>query len=360
MMLDSARKKILFVLPNLSGGGAERVMITLINHLDRAKYAPHLLVLEDSGPLKKILKDDVGFTSLRERRALLSIFPLFRAIRTIQPAAIISTMAYLNVVLLLLRPFFLKTKFIVREAITPSYFLSRGGKEKLEFYLGPKCLYALADFIIAPAKVIFDEFHDHGVNRGKKEIVIYNPVDTSKILKQAEQEKVLFDKDAINFVCSGRLHEQKGFDLLLQHLPSMAMRKSWHLYILGEGPQRGYLEKLIGDYKLDERVTLCGFQDNPWSYYKQADCFLMPSRHEGLPNVALESLLCGTPVIAMHTAGGIEEIAAHSAEGDVIITPEMKHFVAYMEKIEKKQDRGPRLADTFDIDNAMRKLETLL
>ncbi len=359
-MSNSGRKTILFVLPNLAGGGAERVMITLLNHLDREKYNPHLVILNDDGPLKGMLTDDITLISCNERRALLGIFPLFKTIRALRPAAVVSTMAFLNVIVLCLRPFFPKIKFIVREAITPSYFLSRGGKEKLEFYLGPKCLYALADFILSPARAIFDEFHAHGIDRGNKEIVIYNPVDRETILQRAEQGTATFDSNTINFVCSGRLHEQKGFDLLLQNLPSMAIRKSWHIYILGEGPQRQYLEKLIGDYKLDERVTLCGFQDNPWSYYKQADCFLLPSRHEGLPNVALEALLCGTPVIAMHTAGGIKEIAEQSGEGDVIITPDIKDFVARMEKVEKKQNCGPRLADTFDIDNAVRKLETLL
>ena len=85
-----------------------------------------------------------------------------------------------------------------------------------------------------------------------------------------------------------------------------------HLTILGDGPDRAALESQARTLVVGDRVRLSGFEPNPWAWYAGADACLVPSRWEGMANVALEALACGTPVVAMREAGGIGELAARS------------------------------------------------
>ncbi|MEM6781329.1 MAG: glycosyltransferase [Pseudomonadota bacterium] len=352
-------KKILFVLPNFAAGGAERVMISFLNNMDSKIYEPHLLVLMNSGTLRNTVQKHVHVHDLGKNHVLLALPAMYQSLRSIRPDIVVSTMTYMNILTLVFKPLFKRTRFFVREAITPSYFMDRGIKQKLQFYLGPKFCYAWADKILSPAQVIFDEFHDYGVKRTDKEKVIYNPVDSAMIESHLSESNP-FDESVLNFVCSGRLHPQKGFDRLLGCLPDLSLETPWHLTILGEGDQRQELEDLIERHNLHDHVTLQGHVSNPWLYYKWADCFLLPSLHEGLPNVALENLLCGTPVIATSTSGGIAEIAEVASNGTVQVVDSMDEFMACMEKAQKKTSYDQSfLPDRFKMSDAVRELEVL-
>ncbi len=137
-------------------------------------------------------------------------------------------------------------------------------------------------------------------------------------------------KRTVHFVASGRLHPQKGFDRLISSLSQLDSAYDWQLSILGDGDQKCELDPLIQERKLSQHVKLIGQQRQPWPFYARADCFLLPSRFEGLPNVALEALACGTPVIATDTAGGIAEIAALSAPKSVTVVKTMEDFIQAM------------------------------
>src|SRR5690606_2827716 len=129
-----------------------------------------------------------------------------------------------------------------------------------------------------------------------------------------------------------RLHPQKGFDRLIEALPRLNMPCDWHVTILGEGGEREKLESLIRLHGFENRVSLHGYTAAPWPHIAASDMFLLPSRFEGLPNVALEALACGTPVIATAESGGIAEIA-ETANGHVTIVSTMDDFIAEMEKV---------------------------
>ncbi len=335
-------QKIAFVLPGFQAGGAERVMLTVANHLDRTRFQPLVIVFNDSGPLRDIIAPDIQIISLQSERVGRGAFAFVRAVRECRPDLVISTMAHLNIVVLLMKPLLPKIPLIIREAVTPGYFFNsifKWGVLMLGYYI----FYPFADRILSPTKLVFDEMPHFLKSRPEKLRRIFNPVDTDFISENIDPafRSNLAGRHQRLFVGAGRLVDQKGFDRMIDILKSWKSRDDWRLVILGEGPDHNKLQGMVESSGLHQ-VTLAGFESNPWKYFAVADAFVLPSRHEGLPNVALEALAMGAPVIAMDSAGGIEEISTESPAGSVMIARTMNEFLALMDAVELQDESMPR------------------
>lgn len=337
-MTKNTKRKVLFVLPALTAGGAERVLITLMNNLDRERFAPVFVTVSSQGRLRTLIGADIPFYALSEKDSVGKSLPrLYKKMKEINPDIAVSTMAHMNFTLLLLKPFFPRTKFVVREAITPSFILKERGPALPLIRILYKWLYPKADRVISPAQAIVDEFLNIVGVKTENFSILPNPVDVNFIESKINENIPLPKKADIHFVSAGRLHYQKGFDRLIENMPRLPKTMDWHLTILGEGPERKALEALVKKIDMTERVSFAGYQENPWQYYASADAFLLPSRSEGLPNVALESLACGTPVIATSESGGISEISALAAHGAVTVCPDMDDFINAMKNAPQKK-----------------------
>lgn len=360
-MTTDPRQKIFFVLPSFAAGGAERVLITLMNGLNRERYAPTLVSLKRDGALRALVAADIPVIAPYDFRKVSWSIPFLTWLwRTKKPDIVMSTMAHMNFAVLLTR-FFMprKTRVFVREAITPSYMDGMTNHPALVRWLY-RLLYPLADTIICPADIIIDQFKSLVRLHTNRFALLYNPVDVEKITRQipAAANK---ETSIIHFVCAGRLHPQKGFDRLIESLAVAKIPFDWRLDIWGEGDKHAALSALIGRHGLNGRVFLRGYTGNPWAEMAQADAFLLPSRYEGLPNVALESLTVGTPVIAMNSAGGIHEIAALATPGTVTVCGSMDEFIAAAARVTPKNERrGNLLPPTFHPDSVMRRFEEIL
>lgn len=334
--LPIKRHRIVFILPALYGGGAERVLITLMNNLDPSHYERIFITVNEDGPLRDLIVSEIPFYSLgTDVRDCRSLFRLYKKLKELQPDIVMSTMAHMNFGVLLLKPFFPKTRFIVREAITPSYFSQRPWMARFPVHMAYRLLYPHADMVISPAQKIIDEFRDIlKIDIGNHKL-LFNPVDTDRILDRMIKFPPVTQqrKATVHFVCAGRLDPQKGYDRLVESVAALKMPYDWQLTILGEGHQREELEDRIRKSGLDKKVVLDGFVRTPWPSIAAADVFLMPSRQEGMPNAVLEALACGTPVIASRTSGGIAEIAQYAPAGAVTIVDTMEDFVEAMSKI---------------------------
>ncbi len=334
-MVDKIRKiTVTFILPSFYAGGAERVMITLMNGLDRASFAPSLIAVNNTGTLRNLVDADIPVTALSEKRRVAASVPaLLKALKASHPDIVISTMTHLNFAVLSLKPFFLKTKFIVREAVTPSYLLANHSRKAWFIKLLYRVLYPWAHIVLSPTALVSAEYESLLGLRLKTHRTLHNPVDIQKIRSFRLQPRDAYEQSRVHFVCAGRLHSQKGFDRLIEALPRLDTPCGWSMTIIGEGVEHQTLERLIYTLGLENKVTLAGFSDAPWPVIAAADCFLLPSRWEGLPNVALESLACGTPVIASREAGGIGEIAALAEPGSVQLADDMNDFLHKMEAV---------------------------
>lgn len=363
--MTSQRQRIVFVLPTFLAGGAERVLITLMNTLDRKKFEPHLIVINETGTLNDLVAADIPVHPLGRTKLRFALPSLIFKLNALQPDIVFSTMAGTNFLVLLSKNFTKKKcRIIVREAVVPSSIIN---KQKFPALLQTayKQLYPKADLVISPAQIIIDEFKNNLGLDTTRHVLLFNPVDANTLRSgwMVGDATSVNRHKTVNFIAAGRLHEQKGFDRLINALPSMNLPFDWNLSILGTGLQQEFLETLIKKHGLENKITLRGLVKSPWALYAEANAFLLPSRWEGLPNVALESLAVGTPVIAMKEAGGIGEIAALAPKGAVTVTTAMHDFIKEMERVTPNPATGFRpslLPAAFELQSVVRRFEELL
>ncbi|MCD8497497.1 MAG: glycosyltransferase [Alphaproteobacteria bacterium] len=251
----------------------------------------------------------------------------------------------------------------MREAVVPSS-IAENQKAPWVVKTAYQTLYPQADLIVSPARCIIDEFETYLGMPTENHALLHNPVDINRIRSGMVQELPATGDRATTtrFVCAGRLHEQKGFDRLIAALPRMA-HGNWTLNIMGVGSQADALQSQINALGLQDKVTLDGLIKNPWPFIAGADCFLLPSRWEGLPNVILESLACGTPAIGMSEAGGIAEIAKLADPGAVTVVDRIDDMIRLMGAISPKPTpafRPSLLPSYFHLDAVTERFANLL
>jgi len=314
------RKKIMIVMPSLTGGGAERVMLTIVKHIDREKFIPIFVLTKKEGRFLNVLKTlpkDVEVIDLDASAARYAIFKIAKVIREIKPDIVFSTLGYLNLLIAIIRPFYSKNiKFISRESNTVSVENKQEKYPRLFDWLY-KNVYNNFDLIITQSKYMRDDLVENFGIQKSRTVVIYNPVDIDNVLEKSQESKDgIYNNDKINLVAAGRLAPQKGFDVLVECMSLLG--DEFHLTILGEGDDEDALKQQIKTLNLQDKITLAGFTHNPYVYFKGADYFVLSSRYEGLPNVVLESNVCGTPCVAFDTPGGTAEVIEDEKTGILV------------------------------------------
>lgn len=360
------KKKVLFILPRLYPGGAERVLITLMNNLSRENYDIQFVCLSGEGTIKHWIDNDITIKALHKKRVSSSIIALYQHIKKVNPDTVVSTMVHCNAALLLLKPFFRNIRFIVRESSMPKALIEEyGWKGKVCKYVY-KYLYPKADAVISPAKAITREFDEDLKVSTLNHHTLYNPVNEERLQNTVTKfETSEQRKKTQHFICVGRLGYEKGYDRLIEALVDYQASNSfdWRLDIVGKGSEIKHLGELIRNHKLENNIKLVGYQNIPWPLIAEADCLLLPSRWEGMPNVVLEALACGTRVIAHSDAGGIREIASVSKKSNVEVVSSMKDFTDEMKSVEPNHQKLPiqsKLPENFRLKVVMQEFEKLL
>ncbi len=373
-MMNAKQKKIIFIIPSLVGGGAERVLIHLINHLDKEKYSICLVLFED------ILdyKDDLNFSGeilCLDKKSRWDFFKLIlkvrKIIKTYQPDTVLCFLHYTNIVTVM-ASLFLKRKFklILCERDYPPKYLPKTRFKYLRRWL-IKFTYRKADTILAVSKsiarVLEEDFNI------KSEIIktIYNPVILDKIkdLCQKEIEHPFFvDERAQIILGVGRLVGQKRFDRLLRTF-SLVRKKQDRVYliILGEGELRKELENLSLELGVDKWTDFVGFQLNPYAWLHKADIFVLSSDYEGFPNVILEAMACGIPVISTDCPSGPNEIIINGQNGILVPIEDEKALAEATLKLltndnlrTKFSEEGKKKAQTLSIDKILPQYEEVI
>lgn len=313
------------ILPSFAGGGAERVTLTLLGTLDPDRFQRHLLVMDGRGPLADAVPPGVEVEILDQPRLRRALPSLVMALRRLRPAVTFSSLGYVNLALAAARPLF-GGRLVLREANLPSLSLPRTPFPRL-MPLAYGLLYPRAGRVLATSRRMADELAALGVPSGRL-VVLPNPVDVERLRALAIRPR-RHDGVGVRLVAAGRLVEQKGFDRLI---PLLAGMPDLHLTILGDGPLRDGLRALAERHGV--ALDLPGFAVDAPAWFAGADAVVMPSRWEGMPNVALEALACGTPVIATPESGGIAELAAAAAPGAVTVAAMDDAFAAAVRMVQ--------------------------
>jgi glycosyltransferase involved in cell wall biosynthesis len=307
--------RLLFIIPSLQGGGAEKVIVCLLRYLDRSKYDLALAVVDTNDAIfRSDVPEDVEFIDLHCSRVRFAMPKIAHMIWKQKPDVVFSTLGHLNLALAIIRPFLPNgVRYIARETIVVS-LMSSAYNIPFWWNWAYRKFYNRFDTVVCQSQDMRDDLlKNFGLLEGKI-VVINNPVDVVRIrLLAAEPLDTGIrrvnntDIHTIQLVAIGRLSHQKGFDLLIEAI-ALCKDPRLRLTLLGDGPMRKELHRLTVERGVANQIRFAGFQINPYPFLVQADAFVLSSRFEGFPNVVLEALACGTPVIASPAPGGIREI----------------------------------------------------
>ncbi len=322
------------MIPDLNGGGAERVTLNLLNGISRHDVHVGVLTFLNRGIFHQGLMPAVRKYVLGSGQLRYSLVPIVRAVRRLRPTVIFSTLGYVNLAVLALKLAYpLGTRVWVREANLPSISLPSNPFPRLIRW-ACIALYRHADLIICSSAIMRSEVAEQFGVPVDKIRILANPVDEMMIRRRSLL--VDFPKTSnIRFVAAGRLTRQKGFDRLLDMFAALGDDTA-ELVILGEGPLYGSLKRHAVLLGVSSRVQFEGFANNPWAWFATADAFLISSRWEGMPNVVLEALACGLPVIATPESGGIVEVAEIAKPGAVQVVEAGGPFIDAMRNVTQR------------------------
>ena len=298
---------ILFVINSLAGGGAERVLTTILGASApwRDRYDLHLALLDDE-PRAYAVPEWITVTQLDARHRLgASIAQLRRLVGRLNPDIALAFLTRANVATAIAmagrgRP------WLISERVNTSAHLGSGAGA-IAARAMVRFTYPRARHVIAVSDGVVDDLvQNFGVARDRVS-AIANPVDHDAIAAQAAAPSPLaIDGDYV--VAAGRLVPNKNFALLVDAFAASGLPH--RLVIMGEGPERASLEAQIAARGLSDRVLLPGFVANPFAVLGRARLFAMPSNAEGFPNGLVEAMACGLPVVATNCASGPSEILA--------------------------------------------------
>jgi glycosyltransferase involved in cell wall biosynthesis len=365
---DAGRRKILFVLPSLRGGGTERVMTILLRHLDRSRFEPHLALLDKAGPYLAEIPADVPVDDLKVSRVRYALPRILRVVRRLRPHAVLSALCELNLAAAFAKPFFPRgVRLYLQEVTSLSAHLAEGGKDTRVMRWVYRRLYSRADRIICKADYILDDLARHFCISPDKMIRIYNPLDIFGIRKQAEECPNPLEGDGPHLVAAGRLARVKGFDVLIDALARVRKTIPARLTLLGDGALEMDLKNQANRVGLAGAVRFAGFQKNPYPYLKHADLFVLSSRYEGLPAVILEAMALGTPAVAVDCPGGVREILKDCKPGWLVPQSDAEALArgiiaalqSRAEDLSGKQNLE-RALDKFRLERIMKQYEDLL
>lgn len=310
------KKKILFILPTLTAGGAERVISFIAQNINQTKYNSKLLV---TGYKKNAAYaiDNIEIEFLEKKRVLNAVPNLFWYLLKHRPNTVVSSIGHLNTVVGLMSPFFFKTKFIIREASVISMMDKIHGQTttKKSFNIGSilsRSSYKLVDKIVCQSKDMADDFINIYNVKKQNIAIINNPITNLSPLKKTNTDS----QKPIKFITVGRLSKEKGQLRIIKLLSKLEF--AFHYTIIGDGPLKDNILEAIKANQLEDKFTYIPFAKEVSKYMSSNDIFLQGSYVEGFPNTVLESCFVGTPVLAFNVPGGTKEIIQHKVNGYLV------------------------------------------
>lgn len=321
-MKNLDKNKITFLISSLGGGGAEGVCVNVANGLADKGWKVNLVVLHlNNVAYQNRVSDKVNLIVLEVNHARNSSLALLRYIRQNKPKTILVFNYELPVILVILRTLFrFKTKIITRNINTLSQKQALAKGFWVKYVVRPLVdkFYIKSDHIINQCEAMRDDLVGLYPHLSNKTSVIYNP-----LAKHIEDYAMANDLRGVEkhdyLLCVGRLEKQKAFHLAIEAFAKLSSDyPNLRLKIIGKGSLERDLKQLVSDLGIEHRVDFEGFQKDMIPYYLHAKATVLTSLYEGFPNVLLESIGLGTPVVAFDCASGPKEIIINDSNGYLV------------------------------------------
>ena len=310
-------KQKVFIFVQDGVGGAERISVLIGKNLNPKIYDVYFCLVErkSHSGIADFIPQGMHIKRLSNNSPFHLLWKMFRLISKEKPDVVFSSVFNLSNKLLLLKWIFPQSRFIIR---CDNYIYTYNEKQQKIL----RKSYPKADILIAQTEEMGEELIKQAGVPVEKVKVFHNPIDKALIdQKLIGKTNPYIGKERKNFVAVGRFNQQKGFDLLIDAFIKVHnTRQDIDLHIVGDNTIGGgeiakAVRKAAELAGVGDLVHFYGYQDNPYPYIKYADCFVLSSRWEGLPNVLIEALYLGTPVAAFKCIPIIERIVDECETG---------------------------------------------
>lgn len=316
--------RVAFFYRRIGGGGAERMLLNVARGFAERGLAADLVLCTANSPHMDQVSPKVRVVDLQASGLFASIPKLAYYLRTERPVALLSTLHYTNEVAIWAKYLAgAKTRIVVREA----NHLSREARydPRWRYRLTPlfaRQFYPWADSIVAVSQGVALDLSQVTRLPEERIRVIYNPTITPEFTSKIQEpiDHPWFSPGQLPVILGvGKLEAQKDFPTLIRAFAQVRQKQKARLVILGWGPDRPRLEALIQELGIQDDVDLAGHVKNPLPYMARAAMFVLSSGWEGLPNVLIEAMATGIPVISTNCKSGPAEILDNGNYG--LLTP---------------------------------------
>ncbi|MGB5729020.1 MAG: glycosyltransferase [Thiogranum sp.] len=397
--------RISFLLDNLTGGGAEKVILNLAGGFTKLGHPVDILVCKMEGVLCNSIPAGVNLVPLKSSspnlgflcamradpagfRAIAGMFPkrkpfgfipsIAAHLKANRPAVLVSALPKSNINAVLAKYYSgVSTRVVVGAHInmsTQDAECYSSGKSKLRYMrpLMQRC-YRRADAVVAVSKGVAEDITKYLGLDPDHVTTIYNPIDTKQIeiLSYESLNHSWFDAGTVPVILGiGRFVAQKDFPFLLRAFAKLREKRQARLVLVGgdesSAEQREHkqeLSRLAIQLGVQEDFDMPGFKVNPYPFVRKASVFVLSSRYEGFGNVLVEALLCGCPVVSTSCPSGPAEILAEGKYGMLMPVGDGNRLAdAICETLDNPQDKAVLRArgEEFSIENAVERYRNVL
>lgn len=298
-----------------STGGAERMTILIAKTLIQNNFQVKIVVVDhEKGNIESFIPKDAEVEFIKCRHISLSINSIYKCIKRNKPQKVFTSLGHLA-------PHVLMASKLcgVPAIIRIDLGLSEIGP--VTKFIRSKT-YPLAEKIISQTEEMRQEYINVlGIDE-KTIVTLQNPIDKESIAEKLKETVSPYPpSDSVNYLWVGRFHHNKGQDVLAKAFSIVAQRiPQSNLYFVGAYKDDDSFYKSVKESIVDikERVHFVGFDNNPYRWMKYCDCFVMPSRKEGLPNALIEAMYLGRPVVATRCIPVIDRLVDSGRNGIVV------------------------------------------
>ena len=322
--------RIAFLIPDLRGGGAERVALTLVNALVAHGHELDLIVTQDGGELERLLDPEVRLFNLGALRLRNVLWPLMRYFKERRPDAVHVSMWPLTVVAIIASRLAASRHRLVLSdhAVLSQHYPPR---VRSALHLTTRIFYPLADARVAVSGGAARDLA--GLSRLNKTMfeVIANPIDFPAELQHVEHVEALWGAAQKRILTVGALVPVKEHAFLIRAFRLLPENLSARLVVVGTGPLEQELREEAAACGVSDRVTFAGYALDPWPFYASADLFVLGSREESFGNVLVEALFAGLAIVSAASIGAAE-VLEHGKYGMIVESRAPRQFAEAVEK----------------------------